>query len=186
MHLMLWLVPLMIAVPEPPAHVYACADTVGANLAQAVAAAADYQPVWERDLRQELADSPQYADRLAKAIKHAAEDSDLDEALLWSVAYKETRGRHRDGKDRVKRGGDQEVGLMQIMPFWQKALKRTYGLNVDLFDLEDNVLAATYILKRGGNDPRVMLSYYNTGQRVRNTPYQRSVMRRMAKLDNAG
>jgi soluble lytic murein transglycosylase-like protein len=186
MHLMLWLVPLMIAVPEPPAHVYACADTVGANLAQAVAAAADYQPVWERDLRQELAGSPRYADRLAKAIKHAAEDSDLDEALLWSVAYKETRGRHRDSQDRVKRGGDQEVGLMQIMPFWQKALKRTYGVDVDLFDLEDNVLAATYILKRGGDDTREMLSFYNTGQRLRSTPYQQSVMQYMKKLRGTG
>ncbi len=183
---MLWLMPLMIAAPEPPAHVYACAETVGANLAQAVAVAADYRPAWERDLRQELSGSPQYADRLATAIKHVAEDSDLDEAMLWSVAYKETRGRHSDGKGRVKRGGDQEIGLMQIMPFWQKALKRTYGLDVDLFDLEDNMLAATYILKRGGDDTRVMLSYYNTGQRIRSTPYQRSVMRHMEKLRDVG
>ncbi len=119
---------------------------------------------------------------MVNAVYNAAQQSGLDPALLWSVAYTETRGRHRNSAGRVKRGGAQEIGLMQIRPFWARALKREYNLNVDLYDLEDNLLASTYILKRGGDDLRVMLSYYNTGKRLRSTSYERRVLKYMDRM----
>lgn len=172
-----------MAGPAVPPEISAASIEVNARLDQAVAAAADYEPAWELDLRAELADSPAYAQRMVNAIYNAAQRSGLDPAVIWSVAYTETRGRHRDNAGRVKRGGAQEIGLMQIRPFWARALKREYNLEVDLFKLEDNLLASTYILKRGGDDLNVMLSYYNTGQRIKSSQYQRRVMRYLDRMN---
>ena len=96
--------------------------------------------------------------------------------------YTESHGRHTWANGSVKRGSVGEIGAMQIRPFWRRALKKHYDLDVDLYNMHDNVLAGAYILKRGGDDPNVMLSYYNTGQRVRSTPYQRKVTRYWNKL----
>jgi len=180
---MLLLAPLMQVEQEVPASIYDACSDANARIAAAVAYAADYEPVWAADAREQLSDDPQYAERVVNAIHAAAETSGLDPAVLWSVAHTESHGHHRDSRNRVKRGGAGEIGLMQIIPFWQRALKREYDVEVDLYNLEDNVLASTYILKRGGSDINVMLSYYNTGQRVRNTAYQRKVKRYLARLD---
>jgi len=177
------LMPLIAGPAQVPPEISAASADVNSRLSAAVAVAQNYDPAWKADVEAKLADKPHYAQRLINAIYHAAEAGGMDPAMLWSVAYTESRGRHLDKRGRVKRGGAGEIGLMQIKPFWQRALKREYGVDVDLYNLEDNLLASTYILKRGGDDPRVMLSYYNTGQRVRSTSYQRRVMRYLNKLD---
>ncbi|MBN2080775.1 transglycosylase SLT domain-containing protein [bacterium] len=180
---MLLLAPLMQVEQVVPASVYSACSDANARIAAAVAFAAEYEPAWAADAREQLSDDPQYAERVVNAIHDAAEISGLDPAVLWSIAHTETRGRHQDDHNHVKRGSAGEIGLMQIKPFWQRALQREYGVEVDLYNLEDNILASTYILKRGGSDVDVMLSYYNTGQRIRNTAYQRKVIRYLASLD---
>lgn len=181
-YVMLWLVPLISAPPAAPARVLTACDGVNTRVARAAHAAVHYVPAWERDLRDTLAEDPAYAARLASGIRAAARASGLDPALIWGVAYQESRGRHRTKRGAVKRGAAGEVGLMQLKPFWQRALRRAYGVQLDLYDLEGNLLAATYVLKRGGAEAPVMLSYYNTGRRVSSTPYQRRVMRHLARL----
>lgn len=178
----MWLMPLLTQPADLPPELTAASAEVGCHIAAAVSAAQDEQPAWALDVRAKLADRPAYARRMVNALFAASQRSGLDPALLWSVAYAESRGQHRDNRGRVKRGGAGEIGLMQIKPFWQRALKREYGVSLDLYNLEDNLLASTYILKRGGDDRRVMLSYYNTGQRVRSTSYERRVLRYLKKL----
>lgn len=177
-----WLMPLIQPPAALPPEINAANAQVSGCIAAAVEAAQDRQPAWAADVRAKLADRPAYATRMVNALHRAAEHSGLDPAMLWSVAYAESRGRHRNERGQVKRGGAGEIGLMQIKPFWQRALMREYGVTVDLYNLEDNLLASTYILKRGGDDLRVMLSYYNTGQRIKSTSYQRRVMRYLKKL----
>jgi len=174
---MILVFPLFNLAPETPEHVLAAGDQVNMKIAAAVSVAAEYQPAWELDVYEVLEKDPEYAERLVKAIRRYSKESGLEAAMLWSVAYTETRGSHWTKRGNVKRGGAGEIGLMQIMPSWKKSLKRVYDLEVDLYHLEDNMHAATVILKRGGDDPDVMLSYYNTGQRVHNTRYQRAVKR---------
>jgi soluble lytic murein transglycosylase-like protein len=159
-----------------PPHVEACRDRVNDQIATAAQVAAAHTPAWERDARSVLAEEPDYAERLISAIRDAASASGVAADTLWGVAYTESRGRHWRSSGRIKRGGAGEIGLMQVLPFWQKALKRTVGLDVDLDRLEDNVLAGAFILRRGGDETPVMLSYYNTGQRISSTRYQRRVM----------
>jgi len=178
----MWLMPLLTAPPDLPPELTAASAEVDCRIAAAVDAAKHEQPAWATDVRAKLADRPAYARRMINAVYGAGKRSGLDPALLWSVAYAESRGCHRDNRGRVKRGSGGEIGLMQIKPFWQRALMREYGVSLDLYKLEDNLLASTYILKRGGNDTRVMLSYYNTGQRVKSTSYERRVMRYLKKL----
>lgn len=173
----------LLAGPAVPPEISAASADVNARMKMAVAAAVDYEPAWEIDLRSELADSPVYAQRMVDAVYSASQQSGLDPAVLWSVAYTETRGRHRDNQGRVKRGGDREIGLMQIQPFWARALKREYNLDLDLFKLEDNLLASTFILKRGGTDLNTMLSYYNTGRRLKSSSYQRRVMKYLDRMN---
>lgn len=173
---MLFIFPLLGLAPDTPEFVLAAGDQVNLNISKAVMAAADYQPAWEIDIHKVLEDDPEYAERMVKAVRNTARNSGLDAAMLWSVAYTETRGRHWTARGNVKRGGAGEIGLMQILPSWKRSLKRVYDMDVDLYDMEDNMLAASIILQRGGDEPRIMLSYYNTGQRVRNTRYQRAVM----------
>ena len=138
---------------------------------------------WEQVLYAELADSPVYAGELAAAIHTASAETDVPAEVIWSVAYTESHARHwRDG-GRVKRGRAGEVGLMQVKPFWTKALRREYAIDVDLYAVEDNILAGAYILSRGGEELNVMLSYYNTGKQLRSTSYQRKVQRYLESLD---
>jgi soluble lytic murein transglycosylase-like protein len=178
----IWLMPLLTPAADFPPELRAASVEVDCRIAAAVDAARQEQPAWAKDVRAKLADRPAYAHRLVNAVYAAGKRSGLDPALLWSVAYAETHGQHRDDRGRVKRGNAGEIGLMQIKPFWQRALMREYGVKLDLYKLEDNLLASTYILKRGGSDPRMMLSYYNTGQRLRSTSYERRVMRYLKKL----
>jgi len=178
----LLLIPLITGPAELPPEISTASADVNSRIAAAVDIAQDCEPAWKADVYAKLADKPKYARRMINAVYRAAEKGGLDPAMLWSVAYTETRGRHLDNSGRVKRGGAGEIGLMQIKPFWQRALKREYGVDIDLYKLEDNLLASTYILKRGGDDPRVMLSYYNTGQRIKSTSYERRVMRYLKKL----
>lgn len=138
---------------------------------------------WRLALREELAEDPSYASRVEGAIDHAVELTGADPEMLWSVAYTESRGRHWRSPGEVKRGGSGEIGMMQVMPFWQRSLEKKYGVKLDLFKLEDNMVAGAYVLSRGGETPHHMLSYYNTGQRVRNTAYQRKVMRYWSGLE---
>ncbi|GEM_PF-3493374 len=174
--------PLLVGQPQLPPHVEACSDRVNAQIALAAQAAAEHTPSWEQDARRVLAEEPDYAERLVGAIRSAACASGVAAETLWGVAYTESRGRHRDPLGRIKHGGSGEIGLMQVLPFWQKALRRVAGLEVDLNHLEDNVLAGAFILQRGGDETAVMLSYYNTGQRVRSTRYQRRVMNYIASF----
>ena len=179
-HVIVLVLPMLVGQPQLPDSVAACRDRVHDRLSGAVQTAAEYQPAWERNVREVLAADPAYADRLVVAIRSAASASGLEAQLLWSVAYTESRGRHWKAAGSVKRGGACEVGLMQVLPFWERALRRVYDLELDLYELEDNLLAGAYILRRGGDETAVMLSYYNTGSRVRSTPYQRRVMGHMA------
>ena len=138
---------------------------------------------WRSAVQSELDDDSAYAARVEAAIADAAYRTGADPTMLWSVAFTESHGRHWSSPGKVKRGGSGEIGMMQVMPFWSRSLEKKYGVAVDLFDLEDNVLAGAYILSRGGESPHEMLSYYNTGQRVRSTAYQRKVMRYWSKLE---
>lgn len=176
----------LTAGPVLPAQVNLASEGVNRHLSVAVELAAADTPAWEDGLRAELADSPVYAGKLCDAIRAAAEETGIDPAMLWSVAWAETHGRHSHADGRVKRGSHGEVGLMQIRPFWQRALKRVYGLEVDLFDLADNVRAGAYILKRGGDEPAVMLSYYNTGKQLKSCSYSRKVMKYLKQLGADG
>ena len=160
--------------------------TDGVNQSISIAVeAVDVAPAaaWELAARQELADSPKYADTLVSAIYSASDETGIDPAMLWCVAYTESHGRHWRENGKVKRGGAGEVGLMQIKPFWAKALRKKHGIDVDLYDVTDNILAGAHILLRGGDKPNVMLSYYNTGQKLRSTSYQRKVMRYWGSIE---
>jgi len=166
-----------VASPSLPVHLGMACDGVNRGVTSAVVQAADYQPLWQRELQAQLADSPVYAGELAAAIASASQETGIDPEMLWSVAYIESHGRHTRDDGRVKRGSHGEVGLMQVQPFWARSLKRVYGIEVDLYNLADNVRAGAYILRRGGDKPAVMLSYYNTGKQLRGCAYQRKVMK---------
>jgi len=155
----------------------------GIKISAAAEAARSYTPpAWVAAAREELADSPEYCDEVVAAVCAASAETGLEQEMLWSVMFTESRGRHYRANGNVKRGGAGEIGVMQVLPWWRRGLKKEYGLEVDLYDVAGNILAGAYILKRGGKEPRVMLSYYNTGQRVRNTAYQRKVMRYWDRL----
>ena len=176
----------LIAQPAPPEQVIAARDRANVIMSAAAAQLAEYQPQWEVAAREELEDYPEYTEELLAAIRAASEETGLEPSLLWAVIYTESRGRHFNKNGRVKRGGSKEVGVMQVMPFWERSLKRVYDIEVDLFDLSDNVRSGAYVLTRGGDELRVMLSYYNTGKRIRSTRYQRKVMKYLAKLKEPG
>lgn len=152
-------------------------------LTVAAAEAANYEPAWEEALRTELADSPVYAEELVGDIRDASDETGVSPAVIWAVMYTETHGRHWNDYGHVKRGGAGEIGAMQVLPWWHRGLMRKYGVDLDLYDLRDNVRAGAYILSRGGSNLKVMLSYYNTGQRIHSTPYQRKVMRYMVGFE---
>jgi soluble lytic murein transglycosylase-like protein len=181
-HLMLLMLP-WAANPALAVNIMAAQTGVNAGLTEAAAAVEVITPAWESALRTELVDSPVYADKLVAAITAAATETGIDPGMLWSVAYTETHGRHCRDDGSIKRGNEGEVGVMQIKPFWEKALKRTYGLDIELDDVQQNVRAAAYILKRGGDDSVVMLSYYNTGKQLRGCAYQRKVMKYWESLE---
>jgi soluble lytic murein transglycosylase-like protein len=141
------------------------------------------QDAWRMALQQELAEDSSYAISVEAAIDAAVDLTGADPTMLWSVMFTESHGRHWASPDRVKRGGSGEIGLMQVMPFWGRSLEKKYGVKLDLFKLEDNVVAGAYILSRGGDTPNEILSYYNTGQRIRSSAYQKKVMRYWSKLD---
>jgi hypothetical protein len=159
--------------PPPASAVCSVPSTAPAPLAD-----------WEQVLQSELADSPDYASQLDTAIKSASAETGVPPEVIWSVAYTETHGRHWGADGVVKRGTHGEIGLMQVKPFWGRALKRVYGIDVDLYNVADNVRAGAYILSRGGSEINVMLSYYNTGRQLRQTAYERRVMRYLNSLDD--
>lgn len=138
---------------------------------------------WRSALQTELAEDSAYAAQVEAAIDSAVVRTGADPTMLWSVMFTESRGRHWASPDNVKRGGSGEIGMMQVMPFWSRSLEKKYGVTLDLYNLEDNVLAGAYILSRGGETPSQILSYYNTGQRIRSSAYQRKVMRYWGKLE---
>lgn len=173
----------MLAQLQPAVVTQETTDRVAAKISAAVASAKSYTaPAWIAAIREDLAEDETYATTLIAAIKGAATETKLPEELIWSVMHTESHGRHYRRPGQVKRGGAGEVGVMQVLPWWERGLKKEYGIEVDLYNVTDNVLAGAYILRRGGTETRVMLSYYNTGQRVSNTPYQRKVMRYMKKV----
>jgi hypothetical protein len=176
------LVFVLLATAQPaPAEVNAALPPVSQQ-EQQIAISAPLAD-WEQVLYMELQDSPVYAGTLASAIKEAASETEIAPEVLWSVAFTESRGRHWHGNGKVKRGSSGEVGLMQIKPFWQKALKREYGIDIDLYNMQQNVRAGAYILSRGGSDLNVMLSYYNTGKPLRSCGYQRKVVNYLSRID---
>lgn len=175
----------MLAQPQPPMLAQEARVKVASKISAAVASAKSYTPpTWIAAIREDLADDETYATTLIAAIKAAATETELPEELIWSVMHTESHGRHFRRPGQVKRGGAGEVGVMQVLPWWERGLKKEYGIDVDLYDVTDNVRAGAYILRRGGTETRVMLSYYNTGQRVYNTPYQRRVMRYLKKVQS--
>lgn len=184
--IVLLLLPLF-AQPRPSPLVKQASSEVTLKVSAAIASTRAYMaPAWVEAIREEIADDEAYATTLIAGIKAAATETGLKEELIWSVMYTESHGRHFRRPNRVKRGGAGEVGVMQVLPWWKRGLKKEYGLDVDLYDVTDNVRAGAYILRRGGTETRVMLSYYNTGQRVYNTPYQRRVMRYLEKVRSRG
>jgi hypothetical protein len=125
------------------------------------------------------------------AAIHAADSYGVAGSVLLAVMMIESGGSHLNSRGAVKRGLAGEIGAMQIMPDWKSKLKRIYHMDVDLYDLEDNVRAAAVILFRGGydsDDPDSIpyaASYYNTGQRgIRNTRYSREVMKLLAEIED--
>jgi hypothetical protein len=139
---------------------------------------------WQQVVYAELSDSPEYAAQMDHAISAASAETGVPPEVIWSVAFTETHGRHWNEAGVVKRGSAGEIGLMQVKPFWGKAIKREYGVDLDLYKLSDNVRAGAYILSRGGEALNVMLSYYNTGRQLRSTAYGRRVMRYLNSLDD--
>jgi soluble lytic murein transglycosylase-like protein len=160
-----------------PPEIAAASERTSTFIAGALEQAQNYVPAWEEALRAELADSPVYAGNLAGYIRDASTETGVSPSVIWAVMFTESHGRHWNSSARVKRGGAGEIGAMQVLPWWERGLKRKYGVDLDLYNLRDNVRAGAYILSRGGSELKVMLSYYNTGQRIRSTPYQRKVMR---------
>jgi len=160
-----------------PPEIQAASNRTAGFVAVALAETKNYEPAWEEALRSEIADSPVYTSELISYIREAAQETGVRPAVIWAVMYTETHGRHWNDYGVVKRGSAGEIGAMQVQPWWQRGLKRKYGVDLDLYDLRDNVRAGAYILSRGGDELNVMLSYYNTGQRLRSTPYQRKVER---------
>lgn len=174
----LMLLPLMDApAGQVPPEIQFASSRNGEFVTTALAEAAAYVPAWEGALRTELADSPVYAERLAGYIREASAETGVSPAVIWAVMYTESHGRHWSRPGKVKRGSAGEIGAMQVQPWWQRSLERHYGVKLDLYNQRDNVRAGAYILSRGGSQLNVMLSYYNTGQHLRSTAYQRKVMR---------
>ncbi len=181
------LLPMLQPAPQADIAVQASQMT---NAAAQVAAdeTLDWQinrpmDAWRIALRDELSDDTEYAARVEAAIDAAVLRTGADPAMLWSVAYTESHGRHWKSPGAVKRGGSGEIGMMQVMPFWEKSIKKKYSVELDLFNLEDNMVAGALVLSRGGETPHRMLSYYNTGQRVRSTAYQRKVMQYWSSIE---
>ena len=173
----------LLAQPADDGRLEQARLSTGLMISEAVDAARSFEPpVWVAAAREELAEYPEYADVVISAIYSASAETGLDPEMIWSVMYTESHGRHFRRNGSVKRGGAGEIGLMQVLPWWERGLKKEYDIDVDLWDVTDNIRAGAYILRRGGDEPRVMLSYYNTGLRVSSTPYQRKVMRYWDKL----
>lgn len=160
-----------------PREIAEASERNSAFISEALEQAQNYVPAWEEALRTELADSPVYAGNLVGYIRDASTETGVSPAVIWAVMYTESHGRHWTNAEKVKRGGSGEIGAMQVLPWWERGLKRKYGVDLDLYNLRDNVRAGAYILSRGGSKLNEMLSYYNTGQRIRSTPYERKVMR---------
>ena len=164
-----------------PPELAAASARTSSYIAAALEEAQNYMPAWEEALRAELVDSPVYPCNLAGYIREASKETGVSPSVIWAVMFTESHGRHWNHYGKVKRGGAGEVGAMQVLPWWERGLKRKYGVELDLYNLKDTVRAGAYILSRGGGELKVMLSYYNTGQRIYNTPYQRKVMRYLGR-----
>ncbi|HES58059.1 MAG TPA: lytic transglycosylase domain-containing protein [Firmicutes bacterium] len=167
-----------------PPEIAAASERNSGYIAAALQEAQNYVPAWEQAMRAELADSPVYAGNLAGYIRDASKETGVSPSVIWAVMFTESHGRHWNHYGKVKRGGAGEVGAMQVLPWWERSLKRKYGVELDLHNLRDNVRAGAYILSRGGAELNVMLSYYNTGQRIYNSAYQRKVMRYLGRYED--
>ena len=152
----------------------------------AAQAASEYEPFWVTQAREALGAQSDYSIEVIDAVNEAAVATGVAPEVIWAVAYTESHGFHTRENGQVKRGGAGEVGIMQVLPFWSKALKKKYGVDLDLYDVSDNIMAGAMILQRGGDDTQIALSYYNTGKRYRSTPYQRKVSKYLAQLTPAG
>lgn len=181
-NLVMLILPLLTG-PQMPAAVDTAKLQVGAAISAAAEAATAYQPGWLIDAHDKLGEDPGYCREVIDGIHHASEETGIDAELIWAVMYTESRGHHYTRRGNVKRGGAGEIGAMQVLPFWRRGLKKEYGIEVDLYNVQDNIRASAYILTRGGTERNVILSYYNTGQRYNSTPYQRKVERYISELE---
>ena len=181
-HLVLLILP-MLAGLQGAIQVQPAMQDVNVAVGTAVQAAADCEPAWVAEVHIALGEQNSYSTDVIDAINSAAECTGVAPEVIWAVAYTESHGFHMKADGKVKRGGAGEVGIMQVKPFWSKALKKNYGVDLDLYDVADNIMAGAMILKRGGDDTKVALSYYNTGKRYKTTAYQRKVTKYLAKFE---
>jgi soluble lytic murein transglycosylase-like protein len=155
---------------------------VNSAVCTAAQAASAYEPIWVADVRNALGRSNDYSVDVIDAVHEAARETGVAPELIWAVAYTESKGFHTNATGKVKRGSSGEIGMMQVKPFWSRALKKKYGVELDLYEVKDNIMAGALILKNGGDDTKVALSYYNTGQRLKSSAYQRKVSNYLATL----
>ncbi len=184
-HLVLLILP-MLAGLDTPAQIRPAALDVNIAVMSAAEAASEFQPEWVAQAREALGTQNDYGVKVIDAVHEAALATGVAPEVIWAVAFTESKGFHMHPDGRVKRGGSGEVGIMQIKPFWSKALKKTYGVELDLYNVTDNIMAGALILKTGGDDTKVALSYYNTGKRLKSTAYERKVSKYLAQLQSAG
>jgi soluble lytic murein transglycosylase-like protein len=180
--LVMLVLPLLAGLGEP-APVDPAQAEVNVAVGAAAQAARAYEPAWMAGAREALGSMNGYSVEVIDAVHSAAEETGVAPELIWAVAYTETKGFHTTPDGTVKRGSSGEIGVMQVKPFWSKALKKKYGVNLDLYSVKDNIMAGALILKSGGDDTRVALSYYNTGQRLKSSAYERKVTKYLAALE---
>lgn len=184
-HLVMLILPVLTGLGTP-AQIQPAAIDVNFAVSTAAQAASEYEPLWVAQVRKALGEQNDYSVEVIDAVNDAAVATGVAPEVIWAVAYTESHGFHMRENGQVKRGGAGEIGIMQIKPFWSTALKKKCGVELDLYDVSDNIMAGAMILQRGGDDTKVALSYYNTGKRYSSTPYQRKVSKYLAQLTPAG
>lgn len=97
--------------------------------------------------------------QISSAIVQASERFGIPSRLIAAVMIVES------GANRCARSPKGAMGLMQVMPATWKSVKRRYHLGADPFDIHDNILAGTAVLRelwdRFGNVG--FLPAYNAG-----------------------
>lgn len=135
-----------------------------------------------------------HSDGLAEAVRDAAYGADVSGAAILATLWHESRLMHVGGDGRVKRGdGGRAIGIGQVhRDPWEAHFTKETGVEFDLDEMYDNVLACALILKRGGWEPGVRVckqeaySYYNTGRRGVVTGYGRRVHRTEQEIEREG